>query len=517
MVQDMVVDRFFVWVSDATVEQRLRAVGPLVRAWVEAADREGDRETLEAALTVVCDDADVRVRIALAETLSECDDAPRHLLLGLLWDDPRVAEIVAERCEALIEAEWIEAASSGGDDVRFALACRRRVGVGLASALAETIDRRGAVALLANGGADIPAAALLRLVDRFGEFADVRQALVGRAHVPVTVRHRVLEKLAETMTNLIVLGRRGGERGEAAARDAKDRATVALSSTATDAEVAVLVDHLRHTGQLTTRLMLRAVCVGDLRLVEEALAALAEVPVRRVGALVADGREGPFRALYGKAGMPERAFPAFASALEVHRELVRETGGWDGRPGDRARFSRRLVERVLTRIGAIPRRDADDLVAMLRRFSADAAREQARAVVVERTRIATQALAAPSVEAIDEDETCFDVAPLLDAAEGVTAPTIAIDAPLDRLAVYGPAFSVDIEEEIAGAVGPAVAAARAHPVPDELDEPIGLFSHVRLDDIPPEWLADDGTIGDGDAVVGFDAAFARALRGELAA
>jgi len=512
----MVVDRFFAWVADATVEQRIRAVGPLVRAWTQAGDRDDERDTLEAALTVVADDAEPAVRRALAEVLSECDDAPRHLLLDLLWDEPSIAEIVAERSEALIDVEWIEAAAGTDDDVRFALARRRRVGPGLATALAETVDRRGAVALVANAGADIPAAALLRLVDRFGEFADLREALALRAHVPVTVRHRVLEKLAETMTNLVVLGRRPtDERTGAATRDAKDRATVALSSTASDAEVVVLVDHLRHTGQLTTRLMLRAVCVGDLRFVEEALAVLAHVPVRRVAALVADGRESSFRALYAKAGMPDRAFPAFAAALEIHRELLRETGGWDGRPGDRARFSRRLVERVLTRITILPRRDADDLVGMLRRFAADAAREQARAVVADRTRVVVRALPPPAEPEIEEAVVVLAVDAEVDA--GDAAPEVRVDPSLDRLAAYAPGFVVDVEEEIAEALGEAIAASRVEVPPraDELDEPIGLFSHVSLDDVPPEWLEDEEEAF--DAPVDLDALRDAGLRGELAA
>ncbi len=514
----MVVDRFFAWVADATVEQRIRAVGPLVRAWTQAEDGDDERDTLEAALTVVADDAEPAVRRALAEVLSECDDAPRHLLLDLLWDEPSIAEIVAERSEALIDVEWIEAAAGTDDDVRFALARRRRVGPGLATALAEVVDRRGAVALVANAGADIPAAALLRLVDRFGEFADLREALALRAHVPVTVRHRVLEKLAETMANLVVLGRRPtDERAGAATRDAKDRATVALSSTASDAEVVVLVDHLRHTGQLTTRLLLRAVCVGDLRFVEEALAVLAHVPVRRVAALVADGRESSFRALYAKAGMPDRAFPAFAAALEIHRELLRETGGWDGRPGDRARFSRRLVERVLTRITILPRRDADDLVGMLRRFAADAAREQARAVVADRTRVVVPALPPPAAESeIEEAAAVLAV----DVDEGAidAAPEIRVDPSLDRFAAQAPGFVVDVEEEIAEALGEAIAASRIEASPprtDELDEPIGLFSHVSLDDVPPEWLEDEEEAF--DPPVDLDALRDAGLRGELAA
>jgi uncharacterized protein (DUF2336 family) len=530
----MFVDRFFVWVRDAGSEQRRRIVEPMVRATREAAEASETRETLDAALTVLAADPDPGVRRALAESLAEWDEAPRHLLLDLLWDEASVAEVVAARSEALIEAELVEVAAGASADVAFALARRRRVGPTLAGALIESVDRRGAVALLANAAADLGAAALLRLVDRFGEFADVREALTTRPHLPVTVRHRVLEKLAETMGNIVVFGRPGAEaRGRALARDAKDRATVALAGTAGDAEVTVLVDHLRHTGQLTTRLVLRAVCIGDLRFVEEALAVLAKVPRRRVAALVADGRESAFRALYRRAAMPERAFPAFAAALEVHRDLLRETGGLDGRPGDRARFSRRLIERVLTRVELPGRGDADDLLALLRRFAADAAREQARAVVADRLHRRPPALPAPVAEPVDAVATIEAI-----EAAGTDVASIALVAvPVDESAMpagedaaLSPIDDFDFEGAIAAAALDAIAAepSRApdpspllapHDAPappriaDELDEPVGLFSHIRLEDVPSDWLdaaGDDATaldVGLGET----------ALRGGLAA
>ena len=484
----MIVDRFFVWVREADAERRRGIVDPMVRARFETDENSEMRDTLDAALTLLAADPDVSVRAALAEALADRDDAPRHLLLDLLWDEPRIAEIVAERSEALIEAELIEVAAGAHADVAFALARRRGIGPGLVAALAETVDRRGAVALLANTAADVGAAALARLVDRFGEYADVRNALAARPYVPVTVRHRVLEKLAETMGNVVVFGRPGAqERGRALTRDAKERATIGLAHGASDAELTVLVDHLRHTGQLTTRLVLRAVCVGDLRFVEEALAALSGVPLRRVAALVADGRESAFLGLYRRSGMPDRAFPAFAAALEVNRDLMRETGGVDGRPGDRARFSRRLIERVLTRIDMPGRKDVDDLLALLRRFSADAAREQARAVAADRIHRGPIALPAPVVEEVEEVVEAMEVEEVAAPVPTVAvAPEITIDPHRDRL------FDFDLDAAIAEAAVAAVAEAPLanRPIADELDEPVGLFANVRLEDLPPEWLCD---------------------------
>ena len=488
----MVVDRFFSWVAEATVEQKLRAVEALVAAHFDTRVGDDEREAIEAALMLVADDPDLAVRRRLAEVLAEADGAPRHLLLTLLDDHPSVAVAVAARSQALIDAELVDVVAHGADEVRLAVAGRRRVGPTVATALAEAADRAACIALLDNAGADIPALALERLVERFGEFAEIRRALLARPHVPITVRHRVLEKLAEAMENLVVVKSwMGRDRAEATTRDSREKATIALAAAASAAETVVLVEHLRRTGLLTTRLMLRAACIGNLRFVEEALARLADVPSNRVAALVADGRESALRALYRRAAMPDRAWPAFHAAIEVHRELLAETGGLDGRPGDQARFSRRLVERVLTRFTAFERRDADDLLVLLRRYAADAAREHVRHVMAERMADVGRALAAPVAEASPEIDT-------VDTAAAVAAdPSPAIDTSV--LGAIAAELGVAIDDDAAAPISaePVAAPAFAFAAPEEtpdLDEPgayEGLFAHVRLEDLPPEWLVDD--------------------------
>jgi uncharacterized protein (DUF2336 family) len=491
----MVVDRFFSWVAEATVEQKFRAVEALATALHDHRVSDAEREAIEAALMLVAEDPDMAVRRRLAEVLAADDHAPRHLLLGLLDDHPSVARPIASRSQALIDAELVDLVAHGCDEIRLAVAGRDRVGPSVAAALAEAGDRATCVALLANPGSETPPIALERIVERFGEFAEIRRALLDRPHVPITVRHRVLEKLAEAMENLVVVKSwMGRERAEVTTRDSKDKATVALAASAGTAETVVLVEHLRRTGQLTTRLMLRAACVGNLRFVEEALARLADVPSTRVAALVADGRENALRALYRRAAMPERAWPAFHAAVEVHRELVGETGGLDGRPGDQARFSRRLVERVLTRFAAFESRDADDLLVLLRRYAADAARDHVRHVMAERMADATRSLPAPQAE---------EAEPELPAAASVGAASPAPDIDAAVFDAVAAELGVAIAEDVAEASGPVVdeipvvtpSFAVSEPEPaaeaEDTGEYEGLFAHVRLEDLPPEWLADE--------------------------
>jgi uncharacterized protein (DUF2336 family) len=118
-------------------------------------------------------------------------------------------------------------------------------------------------------------------------------------------------------------------------------------------------------------MLLRALLSGNIVLFEEALTELSDLPPDRVGSHVHDRNLAGFRALYGKAELPELAYPAFRAALSALRE-----GVLIGEPRDAARLKRRMVERVLDVCYEEGAEAA--LLALLRRFAVEAAREEAR-------------------------------------------------------------------------------------------------------------------------------------------
>ncbi len=106
---------------------------------------------------------------------------------------------------------------------------------------------------------------------------------------------------------------------------------------------------------------------------EQALAELSDLPIRRVSALLHDRRGTGFRALYDKAGLPASTYSAFREAVDAMRE-----GGFVAEAGGATRLRRRMVERVLTRCADDNIGDIEPLLLLLRRFAAEAAREEAR-------------------------------------------------------------------------------------------------------------------------------------------
>lgn len=367
--------RILEWMERAPAQARVSAVAPLVRTYFTARLTSDQIETLDTTLTLLLDDPSVEVRRAFAEALAVHEDAPRHLVVALSQDLPLISEAVFRRSPCLIDGELIEAIGTGPDRVQVAIASRPWISTAVSDAIADEGGRAAVLAMLENEGADIDEVAFRTIAGRFGGDGAVREAMFGRADLPLAVRQSLIASLGAKL-NVFLLSRSWmpQKRAEAVVRDACDKATVHLAADAGEAELGALVEHLRASGQLTTSLLIRSMCQGHVRFLETVLARLSGLPSGRVYALLLEGREAALRALFTRAGLPERSHTAFIVALDVWREL-----DFDGDPGARARYGRRLIERILTRYQTFAPGEVDDLMAMLRRLAVEAARETARA------------------------------------------------------------------------------------------------------------------------------------------
>jgi uncharacterized protein (DUF2336 family) len=228
--------------------------------------------------------------------------------------------------------------------------------------------------LLENETAETVPFSLDRIVQRFGHLAAIREAILSRDDLPAPTRQALVVKLSQTLADFVISREWLGEdRARRITRESCEKVTVALAAESQVDEVRPLVRHLRESGQLTAGLILRSLLSGNVELFEEALAELAQVPLSRVAGIVQDRRGAGFRALYDKAGLPGSTFPAFREAIEAMREE-----GFMFEPGSSSRLKRRIIERTLTRCESEAPHEIEPLLTLLRRYAAEAAREEAR-------------------------------------------------------------------------------------------------------------------------------------------
>jgi uncharacterized protein (DUF2336 family) len=370
----MIVRQFLQWMRTAPAAERADASSALARAYLYSELTPDDRAAAEGALIMLLDDPSPSVRAALAQALAFSEFSPPAVILGLAADQPEVSVCVLENSPLLIDADLVDAVATGRLEMQAAIANRADLPASVAAAIAEVGAAEACLVLIENPQAAIATFSLDRIVDRFGHLAVIRESLLAREDLPASTHQALVGKLSETLAGFVAAREWLSEdRAARVAKEACEKATVTLAAISPRGEMGPLIRHLRETGQLTAGIVLRALLSGNVDLFEQALAELSGMPLARVSALVHDRRSSGFRALYDKAGLPPSTYAAFREALEAMRE-----GGFIDGPGGATRLKRRMVERVLTRCADEPIEDIEPLLMLLRRFAAEAAREEAR-------------------------------------------------------------------------------------------------------------------------------------------
>ncbi|MCW5687926.1 MAG: DUF2336 domain-containing protein [Pseudolabrys sp.] len=370
----MIVCQFLQWVRHASPGERAEATSALARAYLHSDLSPSDLAAAEGAMIMLLDDPSPLVRGALSQVFASAQKAPPVVVHALAADQPDVAIPVLSRSPLLSDEDLVDLFATASTDAQVAIASRALLSSPLAAAIAEVGSAQACLTLLENPDASIAIFSVDRIVERFGHLSAIREILMDRDDLPMATRQALLAKLSQTLAGFVTARHwLGSEHAEYAAREACEKATVALAADTPYDEIAELMRHLRQSGQLTAGMVLRALLSGNVVLFEEALAELTGMPIDRVSAYIHDRHISGFRAIYAKAGLPDTAYPAFREAIAALRDgiLLGETGGV-------SHLKRRMVERVLDACIAERRDDMASLLALLRRFAVEAAREEAR-------------------------------------------------------------------------------------------------------------------------------------------
>lgn len=369
----MIVCQFLRWVQTAGPGDRAEATSALARAYLYSDLSEEDRLAASAAMTILLDDPSPLVRRAMADALAGSPDAPHSVVFALSQDQPEIAGIVAGRSPLLTDADLVDLVAMGNEDVQSAIAAREPLSRAVAGAIAEVGAAAACLVLIENSGAETSVTAFARIAERHGQLSAIREALFAREDLPAEIRQSLVATLSETLVRFVAdRNWAPQERVQRAARDACERATIAIANGKQADEIAGLVRHLVASGQLTSMLLLRALLSGQVRFLIEAFAELSGISADRVAGVLSDRNGHGFRALYDKAGLPDAAFAAFRAALEALHEI-----GFTEDTIGAASLKRRMIERVLTIYPGTNDGELDYLFAMLRRFAAEAEREEA--------------------------------------------------------------------------------------------------------------------------------------------
>lgn len=299
------------------------------------------RGSLEGLLKRAAGDAELVVRVALATALRRSRKLPREVVLTLADDTIAVAQPILEESPVLSDDDLLGILRECDGRKQVCVARRHTISAAVTAGVVRAGNAAAVTALIENTGAPLDADLLAEVFSRYGRFETVKAAMADRRDTPATIRERLHRQPLPRSESL----------PEPCAIDVPCSATT-----------RVQVSKLHADGHLTPARVLEALCGGDIRFAEDAMAEIAGVSAERAGLLIHDASPFGLKAIYRQCAFPEQLFPAFRVAVDMVQERELEAG-----PNDDAAFADRVVDRILAKYRELEGGDLDYVRAQLRR------------------------------------------------------------------------------------------------------------------------------------------------------
>jgi uncharacterized protein (DUF2336 family) len=359
-------------VKGVTAEERAGAAYKLCRTIDTARLSDEDREAASEILRVMAADAAELVRRALVVTLKESSLVPRDVALRLARDVENIALPMLNCSPVFLDSDLVEIVRLGGPVRQLAIARRPMLSRTVTGALAEHGGERAVAAACANDNADFAEGALQQVMARFEKHEKVLAAVAYRNVLPLSVGEKLITLVGDQVRDhLIAHHAIAPQTALGIAVGAAERATVDLVDQAgRAADVKGFVGHLAAEGRLSASLLLRGLAQGHMTFFEWGVAELAGVPHHRTWLMIHDAGPLGLRAIYERAGLPVRLFPAFRAAVDTFHAME-----FDGGARDLERFQERMLQRFLTQPGTAAREDVDYLLDKMDQVSREARAE----------------------------------------------------------------------------------------------------------------------------------------------
>ncbi len=354
-------------VADTSDQTRAETAGKVAAEFTEGELTDAEREQAEAIFQLMAQDVSVRVRESLSKNLQAAAGLSHDIALKLAQDVTSVALPILKSSEVLTDEDLIDIIQSQDSEKQTAIAQRPTVSTQVADTLIDTGNEKAVARLVANEGAELTERSFDRVMVEYSESEAVSDSLSRRNNMPVEVAERVVNAISERLESFLMnQSDLSPDKICNLIMQTRERATVDLvASGRTVTDIETLVAQLHKTGRLTSSLILRALCMGDLAFFEAAMACMAKVPVKNARLLIHDEGSLGLQSLYLKAGLPENLFPAIRVAVDV----IRETD-YDLKDNDRERFISRMLSRILTQYDDLAADDLDYLMDKLNQLAA---------------------------------------------------------------------------------------------------------------------------------------------------
>ena len=315
---------------------------------------DAERAFAHKLLKHISEDSAEMVRRALAVTLKNSPKLPRDIATKLARDIESIAVPVLTHSPVFTDADLVEVLKSKAAAKAIAVAKRISVSDHVARAIIRFGDSHAVAQVAANDGALISEETASQMLDIYKNDDLIAESMIARRDLPPKIVEKMISLVSDEMVKkLTKLHGVSAEIAMDLASRTRERATLDFIDQAwVTQDLRGLVSRIHAERRLTTSLLLRAICSGQMRFAEHSLSILSGVSVQKAVLMIHDG--GPFglKALCVRAGLNAQTTQIIHAAVMIYRDL--EQSGLDY---DRSLFQDLMIERVLTLPFDLPEQD----------------------------------------------------------------------------------------------------------------------------------------------------------------
>ncbi|MDX2096078.1 MAG: DUF2336 domain-containing protein [Alphaproteobacteria bacterium] len=271
-------------------------------------------------------DTEMKVRLLMADTLKSNMQVPHDIIWALANDRQEIAVPVLQHSHVLSEDDLIAIVQATREHPKLkAVAQRESISRPLSHALVEKRDREITRTLLGNKGAALADTSIDLMLEEFARDHSILEELVLRGGLPYEFAERlfasVSDALKKQMTRKYRMNRHVVEEVTVAARETA--MLQFISPWMSQNDINHLVEEMHRNKRLSDSVIIRSLCIGDLRFFETAIARRVGIPASNARLLLIDPGPLGFKALYDSSGLPASFYEAVHVMLRLALEETR--------------------------------------------------------------------------------------------------------------------------------------------------------------------------------------------------
>lgn len=342
-------------VREPSAAMRARVAQKITDGYNSGLFTEAETQLANEIFRLLLKDTEARVRKLLAEELKFSMQVPHDIIWALANDVTEVAVPVLQYSYVLSEEDLVSLIEATRQHPKLmAIASRESISKELAHALIETRDPDIARKVLGNRSAALADTTIELSLEEFARDNSVLSELVYRGGLPYHFAEKLFSISSDTLKKQLskkyLLSRSVVDEPVG---NARETATLQfLSPWMSQQEINKLIDTMHKNKRLTDSVIIRSLCIGDLRFFETAIAKRVGIPTSNARILILDPGPLGFKALYESSGLPEDFYPAIRTMLRLALE---ETEYGNYRTTD---FGARMVERMTGLSDSVPHLDS---------------------------------------------------------------------------------------------------------------------------------------------------------------